>query len=306
MARRYSPEIEGLIDRVAAERGIPASRLRAFVGIESGGNPGVKTGSYKGLLQLSDSEFAKAGGQGNIFDPEANLRAGAVKLQNEAAAFKQKFGRDPSDADLYLIHQQGWGGAQNHWEDPSRPAWESMYLTGEGQQKGPGWAKQAIWGNVPDDVKKKFGSVDNITSGDFTNLWSGKVASFGGQATPATDPRNVAMNGGQFGADPDGFAGVQSALQTAAPVDAGVISPQSQPAATMIAGNSPASVGDIAQGMLASLFSGGGFKSVMGEEGKDASIPKSPLPGDSPMLRKNVNVSQLLSILKNRSTLGTA
>lgn len=307
MARRYSPQIEQLIESVAAERGIPASRLRAFVGIESGGNPGVKTGSYKGLLQLSNSEFAKAGGQGSIFDPEANLRAGAVKLQAEAEQFKRKFGREPSDADLYLVHQQGWGGAQKHWENPERPAWQSMYLTGEGQQKGEGWAKQAIWGNVPDDVKKKFGSVDNITSGDFTNLWSSKVERFGGDATaaPVQDPRNVAMNGGQFGVDPDGFAGVASPLQTAVPVNAGVVSPQTPPPATAIAAKDP-SFGDIAQGMLSSLLSGDKFKSVMSGSEDAPPIPKSPLPGDSPMLRRNVNVGQLLAIVKNRSNLGTA
>jgi hypothetical protein len=50
-----------------------------------------------------------------------------------------------------------------------------MYQTGEGQQKGQGWAKRAIWGNVPDKDKKRFGSVDNITSKDFMNLWTSRV-----------------------------------------------------------------------------------------------------------------------------------
>src|SRR5262249_42095467 len=35
---------------------------------------------------------------------------------------------------------------------------------------------KAIWGNVPDSMKRAFGSVDNITSGQFVNdVWGSKV-----------------------------------------------------------------------------------------------------------------------------------
>lgn len=214
MARRYPPEIEKAIEVVAAQRGISPDMLRTFIAIESGGRPGTQTGSYKGLMQLSNDEFAKHGGQGNIFDPMSNLDAGAVKLGAEMADFERKFGRKPTGAELYMIHQQGWGGAQAHWNNPNQPAWVSMYSTGEGRQKGEKWAKDAIWGNVPDDVKAKFGSVENMTSQDFVNLWSGKYERLGGGGgAPTPEQRQGSINGG-MGMSPTGVAGVAGPIQT--------------------------------------------------------------------------------------------
>jgi hypothetical protein len=172
----------GLFDEAAQQHGLEPDWLPTFARIESGYNPRVRTGSYKGLFQLSDNEFGKHGGQGDIYDPRSNTFAAAAKLRRERDAFEAKYGRKPTAADIYLIHQQGEGGAAAHWSNPNLPAWQNMYSTAEGRQKGPGWAKQAIWGNVPDDVKAKYGSVDNLTSRDFVDLWTQKVARFGGGA----------------------------------------------------------------------------------------------------------------------------
>ena len=158
----------------AERNGLDPDVLQRIIKIESGGDPRNQTGSYKGLFQLSNQEFNKYGG-GNIFDPTDNIRAGTAKLAAERDAFKEKYGRDPSPTDLYLTHQQGEGGYGQHMANPDRPAWENMFNTGEGRQKGAGWAKQAIWGNIPDQYKKQFGSVDNVTSADFVNMWRNKV-----------------------------------------------------------------------------------------------------------------------------------
>lgn len=171
--------VDAVIDRAAREHGVDGTLLRTFAEIESGGRPGVKTGSYKGLMQLSNSEFAKYGGTGDIYNADANAAAGARKLKAESDQFRRQFGRDPTGPELYMIHQQGWGGAQSHWANPDRPAWESMYATAEGRSKGPKWAKAAIWGNVPDDVKRRYGSVENMTSRDFTNMWADKYNRIG-------------------------------------------------------------------------------------------------------------------------------
>jgi hypothetical protein len=172
----------GLFDEATKQYGLEPDWLSTFARIESGYNPRVRTGSYKGLFQLSDGEFGKHGGQGDIYDPRSNTFAAAAKLRRERDAFEAKYGRRPTAADIYLIHQQGEGGAAAHWSNPNLPAWQNMYSTAEGRQKGPGWAKQAIWGNVPNDVKAKYGSVDNLTSRDFVDLWTQKVARFGGGA----------------------------------------------------------------------------------------------------------------------------
>jgi len=143
--------------------------------VESGGDPKNVTGSYKGLFQLSSKEFKAHGGSGDILDPEQNTMAAANKLAKEKLQFREKYGKDPTLTDLYMIHQQGPGGAAAHLANPDQPAWKSMASTGEGKAKGEAWAKKAIWGNVPDDLKKKFGSVENISSKDFYAMWGSKI-----------------------------------------------------------------------------------------------------------------------------------
>jgi len=151
--------------------------------IESGGNSSNRTGSYKGLFQLSDKEFKAHGGGNNIYDPEQNTMAAANKLAKEKLAFNQRYGRDPSLKDLYMIHQQGEAGYAAHMKNPDAPAWKNMASTGEGRQRGEAWAKKAIWGNIPDNLKAKYGSVENVTSRQFTeDVWGGKMSGEGGQA----------------------------------------------------------------------------------------------------------------------------
>jgi hypothetical protein len=166
--------------------GLNPDELARRVQIESSGNPLATTGSYHGLLQLSPGEYARHGGTGSIYNPYNNLDAGARKMAEDNRAFSQKYGRDPTPTDSYLIHQQGEGGYAMHMAYPDRPAWKNMYMTGEGQQKGPDWARRAIWGNVPSDVRKQYpGGVENLTSRQFADIWRNKVE---GSGAPAWDP----------------------------------------------------------------------------------------------------------------------
>ena len=190
----------GLFDDLTQQYGLPPGLLSTFSGIESGGNPSAQTGSYRGLFQLSPSEFNRYGG-GNIYDAGDNSRAAAAKLSDETQMFRSSYGRDPTPAELYMIHQQGWGGYQAHTANPDAPAWQNMALTGEGRQKGQDWAKRAIWGNVPDDVKANYpGGVDSLTSRDFMELWRKKVARFSGNPSMAdsTDLGSSSLPGSPF------------------------------------------------------------------------------------------------------------
>lgn len=177
---QFSPQLEGAIQRASERYSMSRSTLRAFAAIESGGNPRARTGSYYGLYQLSHGEFRKYGGRGNIFDPKMNTDVAARKLRSESDAFSQKYGRAPTATELYMIHQQGVGGAAMHMANPDTPAWLNMYLTDEGQRKGPGWARQAIWGNVPADQRAHYpAGVESITSRQFMDMWATKMARFG-------------------------------------------------------------------------------------------------------------------------------
>lgn len=171
----FSPDVNSAVDKAAAANGLDPAMMRRFAQIESGGRPGIATGSYKGLFQMSDAEFAKYGG-GNIWSAEDNANAAARKIKVEAAAFKAKYGRDPTATDLYMQHQQGVAGYAAHMANPNAPAWQNMLSTAEGKEKGEAWAKAAIWGNIPADIKAQFpGGVDTVTSAAFVNVWRRKV-----------------------------------------------------------------------------------------------------------------------------------
>jgi uncharacterized protein (TIGR02594 family) len=102
-----------------------------------------------------------------------------------------------------MIHQQGWGGFAQHTAQPDQPAWQSMLATAEGRQKGEDWAKQAIWGNLPASERRRFGGVENVTSGQFLDFWRQRYARAEGRAaaveTPAAAgaPEDTAPGGGQ-------------------------------------------------------------------------------------------------------------
>lgn len=183
-----SPDIDSYLGQAATQAGLDPNMVRRIVHIESSGNPNASTGSYKGLFQLSNAEFSKYG-SGNILDARSNIDAGINSLVSKANDFRAKYGRDPTATELYLEHQQGEGGLAAHLANPDAPAWQNMASTAEGRQKGAGWAKQAIWGNIPDDMKRMFpGGVDTVTSRDFMNVWQQKVEGGTGiqQASGAT------------------------------------------------------------------------------------------------------------------------
>ena len=60
--QRPNSKYWNLYDKYGQENNIPPEMLRAFSVIESGERPGVTTGSYRGHLQLSPSEFRRYGG----------------------------------------------------------------------------------------------------------------------------------------------------------------------------------------------------------------------------------------------------
>lgn len=168
--RRDNSAVVNALTSVSQRYNIPLSTMVAFGRIESGLRPHVRTGKYKGLFQMSDREFRKYGG-GNIFNAYDNAEAFARLTLANMAQYRAKTGRNPTGSELYLMHQQGTAGAAAHTRRPADPAWMNMYSTAEGRQKGPRWAKKAIWGNIPPSWKKRFGSVENVTSGDFMEMW---------------------------------------------------------------------------------------------------------------------------------------
>jgi hypothetical protein len=165
------------IKRASAAFGVDFNFMKAIARIESGFDPKERTGSYFGLFQLSKDEFAKYG-SGDILDARDNAVAAAYKFATEAILFELNTHKKATFGDLYLIHQQGAQGAEEHVNHPDRIAWKSMCATDEGKAKGEDWCKRAIWENTLPDVKRVWKSVDNLTSGAFVQMWRDRVDHF--------------------------------------------------------------------------------------------------------------------------------
>ena len=155
--------------------GLDFGYMKAVAKIESDFDPKQRTGSYVGLYQLSKYEFNRYG-DGDILSPRDNAIAAAYKIIVEAELFELRTHKHPTLSDLYLIHQQGIQGAEEHVSHPDRVAWQSMCATEEGQQKGEKWCKRAIWQNTLPEIKKIWKSVDNLTSAAFVGMWEQRVA----------------------------------------------------------------------------------------------------------------------------------
>jgi hypothetical protein len=163
------------IRRAADAFGLDFGYMKAVAKIESDFDPKQRTGSYVGLYQLSKYEFNRYG-DGDILSPRDNAIAAAYKIIVEAELFELRTHKKPTLSDLYLIHQQGIQGAEEHVSHPERVAWQSMCATEEGQQKGEKWCKRAIWQNTLPEIKKVWKSVENLTSAAFVGMWEQRVA----------------------------------------------------------------------------------------------------------------------------------
>ena len=195
------PDYSDLIDKHFRRVGLDPAWGRKIMQIESSGDASNVTGKnehYVGLFQLDKEEFRKGGGTGDRKDPEMNTMAAANVMAQHARDFKQRTGKDVNLIDLYMIHQQGAAGYAAHVNNPDAPAWQNF-------KKASGWsddmAKQAIWGNLGPEAKKKFGSVENITSGDFVGQWGENIA--GTTYTPSHGPSIASVRGQRPGIGED-------------------------------------------------------------------------------------------------------
>ena len=179
------------IREAASLYGLDLAMMMSIAKVESDFDPGVRTGSYKGLFQLSDYEFKKYG-DGSIWDARDNARAAGHMFLVQAEKFRWALGHSPDYAERYMVHQQGIQGAIEHYTHPERVAWQSMCATDEGVLKGEQWCRKCIWGNLLPEWKNAFGSVEKISSGDFISLWTGRIDhlaerySVAGGGTPIT------------------------------------------------------------------------------------------------------------------------
>src|SRR5215470_1236078 len=175
------------IKRASDAFGLDFNFMKAVAKIESDFDPKQRTGSYIGLFQLNNYEFAKYG-SGDILSVRDNAIAAAYKFATAATLFELNTHKKATISDLYLIHQQGTHGAEEHVNHPGSIAWKSMCATDEGKEKGEKWCKRAIWENTLPEVKHVWKSVDYLTSGVFVRMWQERVDHFYTRYSEARTP----------------------------------------------------------------------------------------------------------------------
>lgn len=191
MARGYSPQqaaalvasgaapaptpasgnpVDAAINATAAQAGMDPKYWRAFAHIESGLDPSSnynKGTQYKGLFQIGSrgpqSEWATHG-SGNIFDPMDNATAAAKLAARNNAQFKAWAGRDPTPAETYLMHQQGFG-----------------------------FFKDGTMTNIAGNLPARDRTPENMTHEGFQNYWTNRLERIAGMpegslASPSATP----------------------------------------------------------------------------------------------------------------------
>ncbi|OLL54720.1 transglycosylase SLT domain-containing protein [Bartonella henselae] len=119
----FHPNVKRAISQAAQKYGLPESFLERVAMIESKGNPNARNSksSAGGLYQFLDST-AKQYQLNNKFDPFQATDAMARLTKDNTRYLATALGREPSQAELYLAHQQGPAGAVKLIKNPNVPA----------------------------------------------------------------------------------------------------------------------------------------------------------------------------------------
>lgn len=146
------------------------SYLERLAQIESAGDPAARNGSSTGVFQFQPATFATVGG-GDINSVEDQTRA-ALRLAAQDRKKLVELGIEPTDANLYIMHQQGAGGGPALLTAP--PEVNAVAALAPAYGGDASKAHRAIVGN---------GGTADMTAGEFTDMWRQK---WGGSATPAS------------------------------------------------------------------------------------------------------------------------
>lgn len=153
----------------------PDNYTMRLASLESGMNPRAQNpnSSAKGLFQFIDST-AQAYGLDDPFDPQKSLDAVQRFTADNRTRLKAALGREPTEGELYLAHQQGADGAIKLLSNPSARAAD---LVGA------------------DAIKLNAGSQD-MTAQEFAAKWINKFEGQGDMATGQSDLIDVELPDG--------------------------------------------------------------------------------------------------------------
>src|SRR5678809_154744 len=177
--------------------GLGDSFIDRLIRIESGGNPQSVTGSYRGLGQFGRDQERRYGiTDDNWTDPTVQRQALQAHTGNLFSGLTRSLGREPTEGEVYLAHQQGIAGAPALLSGGSTPAWQAIRRFYPSDRM----AQLAVTGNIPRTHALYGRPADEITSQDFANLWTSRFPGAGAQpaqSAPPAPPAQTVQPGGQ-------------------------------------------------------------------------------------------------------------
>ncbi len=140
----------------------PATYHARTVQLELGNKPLTTTNAsgHMGPVQASGQWWNEFGAGGSPFNLNDSIAALDRETQRNQPTLTRVLGREPSNADLYLAHQQGLGGAVALLTHPNANVIDALAPAYGGNRAT---AMQAVLGNG--------GSVD-MTAGQFAQMWA--------------------------------------------------------------------------------------------------------------------------------------
>lgn len=158
----------------------PQSMMRLTQIEFGGGRNDPNNPKHQGPVQASPAYWERFGAGGDRNNWQDSLAALARSTAADRATLTKVLGRDVTDAELYLAHQQGAGGATALLRNPGMNAVDALAQAYGGDKAA---ARAAIVAN---------GGDPNGTAADFSGKWIGKFG--GGGGMPAFAPGGGAMH----------------------------------------------------------------------------------------------------------------
>lgn len=157
-----------LVTEIANKYGIDPEKALAIMQIESGGKAGItnqKGAPYGGLFQIS----TKIKGWN---DPRINTETALKQMATRSNMFKKAYGREPSAGELYLMQQQGEGGAMAllNPKNANRPVEQVLAEVPEWKRRYGGDPNKVL-----NHVVKTNGGSAGMTAAQFASKWIGKA-----------------------------------------------------------------------------------------------------------------------------------
>lgn len=172
-----------LVTEIANKYGVDPDVALSIMQIESQGKAGVRNGKgapYGGLFQISTSIKGWD-------DPRVNTEHAMKQMASRTNMFKKSFGRAPTAGELYLLQQQGEGGAMAllNPKNANRPVEQVLAEVGEWKRKYGGDLNKVL-----KHVVMTNGGKAGMTASQFASQWVNKADSI----YAGKDTQQVASN----------------------------------------------------------------------------------------------------------------